>query len=146
LDRGAYLITNFHPPTSNRPQADVLTAGRPITAAPQASSPAGRHGSEAFRVVLGQHVTSDGRRRQVDAGAWQPSTEKAPEACQALELDRVMLRIPDRRRDGMQEICVIVGTRMPQLRECPVPREGGRKGGESRGLSQAAGSLNVHPS
>jgi hypothetical protein len=73
------------------------------------------------------------------------STEKAPEACQALELDRVMLRIPDRRRDGMQEICVIVGTRMPQLRECPVPREEGREGGESRGLSQAAGSLNVHP-
>jgi hypothetical protein len=32
-DRGAYLITNSHPPTSNRPQADVLTAGRPITAA-----------------------------------------------------------------------------------------------------------------
>jgi hypothetical protein len=33
LDRGAYLITNSHPATSNRPQADVLTAGRPITAA-----------------------------------------------------------------------------------------------------------------
>jgi hypothetical protein len=32
-DRGAYLITNSHPPTSNRPQADILTAGRPITAA-----------------------------------------------------------------------------------------------------------------
>ena len=27
---------------------------------------------------MGQHVTSDGRRRQVDAGSWQPSTEKAP--------------------------------------------------------------------
>jgi hypothetical protein len=75
LDRGAYLITNSPSPHPIvRRQTFSPPAGPSRLPSSRVSSWASC--SEALGVVLGQHVTSDGRRRQVDAGAWQPCRPK----------------------------------------------------------------------
>ena len=89
---------------------------------------------------MGQHVTSDGRRRQVDAGAWQPSTEKAP-AVHAKRWSWTASCSASLTAAGMG----CKRSALSSAREChscesvqSLGREGGREG-ESRGLSQAAG-------